>query len=64
MKFDTMPAATLIARSLGEDMDIEVNPYEVGLGWMVNMKKGPFIGRGLKQWKFFVPVATCTVLVL
>ena len=38
--------------SFGQDMDIEVNPYEVGLGWQVNLKKEEFIGRdALKKIK-------------
>ena len=31
--------------SYGQDMDIEVNPFEVGLGWQVNMSKDNFIGK-------------------
>ena len=31
--------------SYGQDMDIEVNPFEVGLGWQVNMTKESFIGK-------------------
>ena len=31
--------------SWGQDMDIETNPYQVGLGWQVNFDKGDFIGR-------------------
>jgi aminomethyltransferase len=32
-------------RLYGNDMDESVNPYEVGLGWTVRLKKGDFIGR-------------------
>ena len=31
--------------SYGQDMDIENNPYEVRLGWQVDLDKGNFIGR-------------------
>jgi aminomethyltransferase len=30
----------------GSDVDIETTPYEAGLGWVVKLKKGDFIGRG------------------
>lgn len=29
----------------GNDIDTTTNPYEAGLGWVVNLDKGPFIGR-------------------
>lgn len=32
--------------SYGQDMDLEVNPFEVGLAWQVNLKKENFIGKG------------------
>ena len=32
--------------SYGQDMDIENNPYEVRLGWQVDLTKGFFIGKG------------------
>ena len=36
--------------SYGQDMDIEVNPFEVGLGWQVNMQKTTnFIGKAALQ---------------
>ena len=31
--------------SWGQDMDIETNPYEVGLGWQVDLDKADFIGK-------------------
>jgi glycine cleavage system aminomethyltransferase T len=31
--------------SWGQDMDIENNPYEVGLGWQVDLSKDHFIGK-------------------
>ena len=31
--------------SWGQDMDIENNPYEVGLGWQVDLNKPRFIGK-------------------
>ncbi len=31
--------------SYGQDMDIENNPYEVRLGWQVDLNKGSFIGK-------------------
>ena len=31
--------------SYGQDMDIETNPYEVRLGWQVDLDKGDFIGK-------------------
>lgn len=31
--------------SYGQDMDIETNPFEVGLGWQVDLAKPDFIGR-------------------
>lgn len=31
--------------SWGQDMDIETNPYEVGLGWQVDLGKEKFIGK-------------------
>ena len=31
--------------SYGHDMDIENNPYEVRLGWQVDLNKGSFIGK-------------------
>jgi glycine cleavage system aminomethyltransferase T len=36
----------------GQDMDIENNPYEVGLGWLVDVTKQDFIGKQpLTQFK-------------
>ena len=32
-------------RLYGTDMDERTNPYDVGLGWTVKLKKGEFIGR-------------------
>ncbi|HZV53262.1 MAG TPA: glycine cleavage system aminomethyltransferase GcvT [Candidatus Dormibacteraeota bacterium] len=32
-------------RLYGHDMDETTNPYEVGLGWVVKLDKGPFLGR-------------------
>ncbi|HZV49213.1 MAG TPA: glycine cleavage system aminomethyltransferase GcvT [Candidatus Dormibacteraeota bacterium] len=32
-------------RLYGNDMDETTNPYEVGLGWVVKLDKGPFLGR-------------------
>lgn len=29
----------------GQDMDETTNPFEVGLGWMTKLDKGPFLGR-------------------
>ena len=31
--------------SWGQDMDAEVNPYEVGLGWQVDLSKDFFVGK-------------------
>jgi aminomethyltransferase len=31
--------------SYGQDIDIEVNPYECGLGWQVDLTKEAFIGK-------------------
>ena len=31
--------------SYGQDMDIENNPFEVRLGWQVDLNKGDFIGK-------------------
>lgn len=31
--------------SYGQDMDLETNPYEVGLGWQVDLDKPAFIGK-------------------
>ncbi len=31
--------------SWGQDMDIETNPFQVGLGWQVNFEKADFIGK-------------------
>ena len=31
--------------SWGQDMDIETNPFQVGLGWQVNFEKAAFIGK-------------------
>ncbi len=31
--------------SYGQDMDIESNPFEVRLGWQVDLEKGDFIGK-------------------
>merc|ERR1711920_498435 len=31
--------------SYGQDIDTEVNPFECGLGWQVNLKKEKFVGR-------------------
>lgn len=31
--------------SYGQDMDIETNPFEVGLGWQVDFSKSNFIGK-------------------
>ena len=31
--------------SYGQDMDAETNPYECGLGWMVDLSKDDFIGK-------------------
>ena len=35
--------------SYGQDMDIETNPYEVGLGWQVDFSKNDFIGKAALQ---------------
>ena len=35
--------------SYGQDMDIEVNPYECGLGWQVDLSKDDFIGKAALQ---------------
>jgi aminomethyltransferase len=32
-------------RLYGSDMDETTNPYEAGLGWVVKLDKGPFVGR-------------------
>ena len=29
----------------GQDMDLSTNPYEAGLGWVVKLEKGEFVGR-------------------
>ena len=29
----------------GHELDEEVTPYEAGLGWLVKLEKGPFVGR-------------------
>jgi len=31
--------------SYGQDMDIETNPFEVGLGWQVDLTKDSFVGK-------------------
>src|SRR5690625_4288595 len=31
--------------SYGQDMDIETNPYQVGLGWQVDLNKTEFVGK-------------------
>ncbi len=35
--------------SHGQDMDVETNPYECGLGWMVDLSKDDFIGKAALQ---------------
>ena len=35
--------------SWGQDMDIETNPYQCGLGWQVDFSKENFIGKGALQ---------------
>jgi len=35
--------------SHGQDMDVETNPYECGLGWMVDLCKQDFIGKDALQ---------------
>ena len=36
----------------GHEMDETVNPYAVGLGWAVKLKKGDFVGRdALRKFK-------------
>lgn len=35
--------------SWGQDMDIETNPFEVGLGWQVDFEKDDFIGKQALQ---------------
>ncbi len=35
--------------SHGQDMDIETNPFEVGLGWQVDFSKNDFIGKDALQ---------------
>ncbi len=35
--------------SYGQDMDVETNPYECGLGWMVDLSKHDFIGKAALQ---------------
>ena len=35
--------------SYGQDMDIETNPFEVGLGWQVDFTKDEFIGKAALQ---------------
>lgn len=35
--------------SWGQDMDAEVNPFEVGLGWQVDFNKDDFIGKAALQ---------------
>ena len=35
--------------SYGQDMDVETNPYECGLGWMVDLSKRDFIGKAALQ---------------
>lgn len=38
--------------SYGQDMDIETNPYQVGLGWQVDLSKEAFVGKdALKEIK-------------
>lgn len=31
--------------SYGQDMDLETNPYQVGLGWQVDLNKSQFVGK-------------------
>jgi aminomethyltransferase len=33
----------------GHEIDASINPYEAGLGWVVKLDKGPFIGREALQ---------------
>jgi len=35
--------------SYGQDMDVETNPYECGLGWQVDLSKEEFIGKAALQ---------------
>ena len=35
--------------SHGQDMDIETNPFEIGLGWQVDFSKNDFIGKDALQ---------------
>ena len=35
--------------SWGQDMDVETNPYEVGLGWQIDFSKDNFIGKEALQ---------------
>jgi aminomethyltransferase len=35
--------------SHGQDMDVETNPYECGLGWQVDLSKDEFIGKAALQ---------------
>ncbi len=35
--------------SHGQDMDVETNPYECGLGWQVDLSKEEFIGKAALQ---------------
>jgi len=35
--------------SWGQDMDLEVNPYECGLGWQVDLSKDAFVGKEALQ---------------
>ena len=38
--------------SYGQDLDIENNPFEVGLGWLVDVNKQDFVGKqALAQFK-------------
>jgi aminomethyltransferase len=36
-------------RLYGSDMDDQTNPYEAGLGWVVKLRKGEFVGREALQ---------------
>ena len=48
--------------SWGQDMDQEVNPFEVGLGWQVDFSKDDFIGKAaLEQLKDNVTHKLCGV---
>ncbi len=33
----------------GHEIDATINPYEAGLGWVVKLEKGPFVGRDALQ---------------